>query len=86
MWVPAGLFFSLWYRQCRYIAWCLCSLPLPYSRTVDIVWRGPVSLVAGILRLSDSDVDSHCGIAVSVPWFGAGGFHTFASHLTLTGA
>ena len=41
----------------RYLAWCLGSLSPPYSRTIDRVWRGSVSLVPGILRLSDSDVD-----------------------------
>ena len=46
------------------MALCLGALSLPYSSSIDIVWRGPVSLVLGILRLSGSDVVSHCGIAV----------------------
>ena len=72
--VPAGLFFLPWHRHYRSMAWCLGSLSLTYSRTMDIVWRGPVSLVPGILRLSGSDVDCRCGIAIPVPWFGLGCF------------
>ena len=56
------------------MVWCLRALSLPYSSTIDIVWHGPVSLVLGILRLSGSDVVSHCGIAVCVPWFSYGCF------------
>ena len=74
MWVPAGLFFSPWCRHCHYMAWCLGSLSLPYFGTIDIVWCGPASLVPGILQLSGSDVDGHCGIAVHVPWFSSGCF------------
>ena len=46
------------------MAWCLGALSLPYSSSIDIVWRGPVSLILGILRLSGSHVISHCGITV----------------------
>ena len=43
-------------------AWCLGTLSLPSSSSIDIVWRGPVSLVLGILWLSGSDIVFHCGI------------------------
>ena len=46
------------------IAWYLGALSLPYSSSIDIVWRGPAFLVLGILWLSGSDVVSHCGIAI----------------------
>ena len=63
------------------MAWYLGALSLPYSSSINIVWRGFVSLVLGILRLSGSNVVSHC----CVPWFGYGCFCTFASHLPLSG-
>ena len=50
----------------------LRQLVSSYSRIIDIVWRGHVSLVSGIPWLSG--VDGHCGIASHVLWFGSGFF------------
>ena len=48
---------------------CLGALSLPSSSSIDIAWCGPVSLVLGTLRLSGSNVVSHCGIAAV--WLGS---------------